>query len=162
MRRILLPVLAATALVATPAAAGATSYTDATRGVEVAATSTRGTFVGTATGDLPGYWQATVNHTPLSPGATITGGSFSLDTYLNGGFEEVTGTFASGSVVLENPSTRCANQRYDIDGSLTNVGVGGGSGSGDFEAVLTHYRTRVFGHCVTYSASVSGSLSLQF
>jgi hypothetical protein len=33
---------------------------------------------------------------------------------------------------------------------------------GAFSAVLTHHRARVFGVCVTYSASVTGSLSFSF
>jgi hypothetical protein len=147
--------------VAAPAAA-AGSYTDSITGVEVAATSTEGTFAGSASGALPGYWQATVDHTKLSPNATITGGSFSVDTYLNGTLAEVDGTFAGGTVTLENPTKRCVNQYYDINGSLTHVGIGGGDGSGLFTAVLTHYRTRLFGYCVTYSASVTGSVDLQF
>jgi hypothetical protein len=36
------------------------------------------------------------------------------------------------------------------------------STTGLFTAVLTHYRTRLFGYCITYSASVTGSVDLQF
>ena len=35
-----------------------------------------------------------------------------------------------------------------------------GSGTGTFAATLTHYRTKIFGYCVTYSAGISGSISL--
>jgi hypothetical protein len=35
-----------------------------------------------------------------------------------------------------------------------------GSGSGAFNVTLTHYRRSIFGRCVSYSASVRGTLSL--
>jgi hypothetical protein len=48
-----------------------------------------------------------------------------------------------------------------VNGLLGDVGFRtAGSGTGTFAATLTHYRTKVFGSCVTYSASISGSLSL--
>jgi len=57
--------------------------------------------------------------------------------------------------------TGCVNQRYAVNGLLGDVGFGSrGSGTGTFTATLTHYRTKIFGYCVTYSASISGSLSL--
>jgi len=37
-----------------------------------------------------------------------------------------------------------------------------GAGSGAFTATLTHYRHSILGHCITYAASVSGTLSLSF
>ena len=48
-----------------------------------------------------------------------------------------------------------------MNGLLGDVGFRAvGSGTGTFAATLTHYRTKIFGYCVTYSASISGSLSL--
>ena len=62
------------------AAFAAQSYTDTVSGHEYYATSTDGKFAGTATGSLPGTWNADVQHTTLciscSTTATITGGSF--------------------------------------------------------------------------------------
>ncbi len=53
------------------------------------------------------------------------------------------------------------NQRYAVHGVLDDVGSGAARrGTGTLNATLTHYRTKIFGHCVTYSASISGSLSL--
>lgn len=164
MRRlfVLLSTVAVLTGVAAPVAAGA-SYSDSVRGVEVAATSYQGTFDGVASGDLPGYWSAVIDHTKLNPNATITGGSFALTTYLNGAVTQVAGTFTGETVTLENPSSGCVNQHYAVVGTLGNVGIGsGGTGSGSFTVTLTHYRTSVFGYCVTYSASVSGSLTVQF
>lgn len=57
--------------------------------------------------------------------------------------------------------TGCVNQRYAVNGVLRDVGFGSvRRGTGTLAATLTHYRTKIFGHCVTYAATVSGSLSL--
>ncbi|HEX7269604.1 MAG TPA: hypothetical protein VF256_19570 [Streptosporangiaceae bacterium] len=155
---------AAVALVVTPAsaiAATATTYSDPIGGFEYTATSTQGSFAGAASGALPGAWSATVDHTPLSTAATITGGDFSLATYLHGALTTVTGDFTGGTVQQLSGFTGCVNQRYAVNGLLGDVGFGSrGTGTGTFAAMLTHYRTKIFGYCVTYSASISGSLSL--
>jgi hypothetical protein len=149
-------VVAASATAATSAA----TYSDVLNGVEIAATSTQGTFVGTASGALPGQWAATVNHTPLSPNATITGGSFTVATTLNGLPTLVTGSFSGGTVTFAAGSG-CTNQQFTIDGTLDHVGTWySGAGSGSFLGTLTHYRTSIFGRCITYSASVTGSVTL--
>ena len=162
--RLILPVLAtAAAFVLAPiSATAATTYSDSISGYEYAATSTQGSFAGTASGDLPGYWHATVDHTPLDPDATITGGDFYLSTYLAGALTTVSGEFAyGGSVTLENTSTGCTNQYYAVKATLDKVRFGAmGGGTGSFSGTLTHYRALVLGHCVTYSAKIAGSLSL--
>jgi hypothetical protein len=88
-------------------ASAATTYTDAVNGYEYYATSTDGKFAGTASGMLPGNWNADVRHTALcsscTPTATITGGSFSLATILNSIPTLVTGTFVGGTVQVTNP-----------------------------------------------------------
>ena len=97
----------------------------------------------------------------ISTSATITSGDFSLATYLHGALTKVTGDFTGGTVRQLSGFTGCANQRYAVNGLLGDVGFGSrGSGTGTFTATLTHYRTKIFGYCVTYSASISGSLSL--
>lgn len=108
--------------------------------------------------------EATIDHTPLSSsGATITGGSFSLSTVLGGYPTLVTGNFTGGTVTVEVPGYGCKNQKFGIDGTLGDVGPWySGSGTGRFSGTLTHYRQRVFGSCVTYAASVTGSLALTF
>jgi hypothetical protein len=131
----------------------ATTYTDSVSGVEVAATSTKGTFVGTASGDLPGYWKAIVYHTPLSPSATVTGGSIYLASYFG-----VRGDVSGGSVTFLS-GTGCSNQYYDVHLDLSNVHGGGKTGgTGTFDGTLVHKRTLLFGQCVTYGATVSGTL----
>jgi hypothetical protein len=133
-----------------------TTYNDWIRGAEYSATSTEGKFAGYASGDLLGYWNAVVDHTPLGSAATITGGSFSLD-----GLTDADGTFTGGSVTLNNPSSGCVNQSYAVQASLGSVSVGAATGgTGTFNGTLVHYRQWVFGRCVTYSATIRGSLSL--
>jgi hypothetical protein len=148
-------------------APAATTYTDSITGAEYFFTSTEGRFAGKAYGDLPGYWNTVVDHTPLSlgstPTATITGGDFELATALNGVPTVVTGDIDGGTINVKNAGDNCTNQTFDVQGTLAHVGVlYTGSGSGTFSAVLTHHRARVFGSCVIYAASVAGSLSLSF
>jgi hypothetical protein len=156
------PILAAAALFVSPASAiAATTSADSVSGLEYAATSTQGRFVGLASGALPGAWSVTVNHTPLGASAAITGGDFHLATSLDGTLTAVTGNFTAGTVRQLSGFTGCVNQRYAVHGVLDDVGAGAARrGTGTLNATLTHYRTKIFGQCLTYSASVRGSLSL--
>ena len=160
--RWMVPVLAAAPLLTWPAAAiAAATSSDSISGLEYAATSTQGRFVGIASGALPGAWSVTVSHTPLGISATITGGDFHLVTRRDGTLNAVTGDFTGGTVKQLSGFTGCVNRRYAVNGVLGDLGFGSaGHGTGTFAAMLTHYRTNIFGHCVTYSASVSGSLTL--
>jgi hypothetical protein len=167
-RLLIVSLLAVVALCLPLAAQSATTYNDSIVGGEYSATSTEGKFFGAATGGLPGTWNAVVDHTPLSlsstPTATITGGYVTLTTVIGFAATVVRGDFTSGGIVqVQNRGTDCTNQTFRVVGALKNVGTASGaSGTGLFDAILTHYRARVFGICVTYSASVSGSLSLSF
>ena len=169
VRTLALAATFALAITVWPApAAAATTYADSVSGVEYWASSTQGRFTGVASGQLPGVWNATVNHTPLSlastPTAAITGGRFELATSVGGLPTLVTGTFLpAGTVNVINPGTGCTNQTFAVQGPLGSVGPWyGGTGTGTFAVTLTHYRSRVFGSCITYSASVVGSLELTF
>jgi len=152
------------------AAATPTTYTDSISGTELpGATSTQGSFAGTASGPLPGAWTATIDHTVLSPNAIISGGTFSLATAFNGQLAQVTGDFANGgTVTLEWQAWGCGNQVYAVSDSLNDVAVRSltrtvaSSGVDSFAATLTHYRTSIFGFCVTYAATVRGDVSLTF
>ena len=163
-RRILFIVaLAVVVLCSATSALAAQSYSDTIRGHEYFFTSTDGRFAGYASGDLPGAWNADVRHTPLclscTPTATITGGSFSLATT----YTLVTGTFTGGTVQVINRGANCTNQTFDVEGDLGDVGHWySGTGTGTFSAILTHYRHSIFGTCVTYGATVNGTLSLTF
>ena len=157
----IVPIAAAAALVISPVSAMAATSSDSISGLEYAATSTQGRFVGIASGALPGAWSVTVEHTPLGTSAAITGGDFHLVTRLAGTLTAVTGDFTAGTVRQLSGFTGCASQRYAVHGVLDKVGSGAAPrGTGTLDATLTHYRTAIFGQCLTYSASVRGSLSL--
>jgi hypothetical protein len=162
-RTLLIFALSLVALWASSSAAAAQTYRDTISGYEYYFTSTDGRFAGSASGALAGSWNANVRHTPLclscSPTATITGGSFSLATP----YTLVTGTFTGGTVQVMNVGANCSNQTFDVEGILGSVGRWyAGSGSGTFSATLTHYRRSFLGRCVTYGASVAGTISLTF
>ena len=102
-----------------------------------------------------------MDHTPLGTVATITGGDVYLATYLDGVPTLVTGETAGGTVRRLFGLTGCADQQYAVNGSVGDVGVGSaGTGSGAFAGTLTHHRTKIFGYCVIYSATIAGSLTL--
>ena len=145
-------VLAANVVVA----AASTSATYEVRGVEVYATATRGVFTGaTWAADDYGSWYAIVDHTAFDAArtATITGGTFALDGYRR----DVSGTFnPGGTVLLRSADPGCGREVFDVDGTMTLAG----GGSGVLDAILVHYRTSVFGRCITYGATVSGTVAL--
>lgn len=156
----------ASLILAVSAVASGTA-TEAINGTELPnATTTEGHFVGTADGTYDGTWYIDVRHQDLSHHpAYITGGSFRLETFINGWPSAIRGSFVpwSGAVKQISGFTGCTNQRYTVNGHLSNVGIGGGGGNGSFSATLTHYRTYIwFVGCVVYAASVSGSVSLTF
>jgi hypothetical protein len=164
-RWIILLAAALTLLMAPATAAAAQTYSDTVSGYEYAFTSTDGRFAGTASGALPGTWNADVRHTALcrscTPTARITGGSFSLVTARNGVPALVAGDFVGGTVQLMNVGANCSNETFAVDGILGHVGWwSAGSGTGRFRATLTHYRHSILGRCVTYGASVRGTLTL--
>lgn len=162
---LLAAVLTAATFFASPARATST-YFDGVSGFETYATSTEGRFSGIATGDLPGAWQAVVKHAPLSGSApaAITGGSFALATVFAGSPATVSGSIAGGSVTQVTGFAGCVNQQYKVVGTMSSVGLAGGAqnGKGALDITLTHYQTRVFGFCLTYSATVTGAISLKF
>jgi len=159
----MIPALAALAAVimGPGSVAAAATYPDSVSGYEYAATSTQGRFAGAAPGALPGVWSATVDHTPLGTVATITGGDVYLATYQNGVPALVTGHFTGGTVRQLSGFTGCADQQYAVNGSVGDVGFGSAdTSSGAFAGTLTHHRTKIFGYCVIYSATITGSLTL--
>jgi len=154
-------------LVMAVGASASSTYFEWINGSELPnATTTEGQFVGEATGSFDGGWYIDVRHQPLNYSlAYITGGSFRLDTVVNGWASSIYGTFVpySGTVRQLSGFSGCTNQRYSVNGRLSHVGVGGGSGTGSFTATLTHYRANVWWvGCVVYAASVSGTVSLDF
>jgi hypothetical protein len=162
-------VLSAAALAALPAAAQAApaSTTFQVQGAEIAFTSTRGTFVGHGVGNAGdrSAWKAVVDHTPLSSlPATITGGRFTMATLgPTSTTDFVVGTFTGGTIAVVNPGVGCTNQTFDVSGDMGNVTTSTTTGgSGSFDVLLTHYRVRLFGRCVSYAATVTGTASFAY
>ena len=167
LRTITLIGVAMLALAAPSGALAAQTYSDTVSGHEYYYTSTDGKFAGSASGALPGSWNADVQHTKLclscTPTATIIGGSFSVATTLSGIPTLVTGKFTGGTVQVINKGANCTNQTFAVNGILGSVGPWySGHGSGSFRATLTHYRTSILGRCISYAASVKGALTLTF
>jgi hypothetical protein len=135
--------------------------------VEIAFTSTRGTFVGRGLGNAGdrSAWKAVVDHTPLSSlPASITGGRFTMTT-LSPTFtpDFVVGNFTGGTIALVNPGLGCTNQTFAVTGDLGSVTTSTTSGgSGSFDVLLTHYRVRLFGNCVSYAATVTGTAEFAY
>ena len=159
--------IAVLALVVPAGASAAQTYNDTISGHEYFFTSTDGRFAGTASGSLPGDWNADVQHTKLclacTPTATITGGTVSIATAIGVLPTLVTGNFTGGTVQVINTGANCTNQTFSVNGTLGSVGPWyRGHGSGTFSVILTHYRTSILGGCVTYGASVRGAISLTF
>jgi hypothetical protein len=152
--RSIFPALAATAalLLLPNTATAAPSYADQVKGIEYSATSTVGKFSGTATGPLPGAWNAVVIHNQLQSGAVpITGGSVTLYSR-----HVLTGNFVEGTVSPLNTPTACTNERFNVTGRLAF----NGDGTGTFNVVLTHLRTQLGSSCVTYGATIAGTLTI--
>ena len=166
VRSITLTAVAILALAVPAAALASQTYSDTSSGAEYYFTSTDGRFTGTASGSLPGAWNADVQHTKLclscTPTATITGGRFQLATSLHGLPSLITGSFTGGTVQVINKGANCTNQTFAVHGILAGVGRSGGSGTGTFDETLTHHRTSILGTCVIYAATVKGTITLTF
>jgi hypothetical protein len=163
--RLVLAPIALAAAVAVPGTVLAATVSDTytIRGAEYYATSTQGRFGGTASGNTgdSATWQATVNHTALTNTAEITSGTARLVTSR---LVIVRGEFAGGDVTLVSRQTGCGTETFAVDGSLVNVTRSDSSdvGTGEFTATLTHYRASIFGVCRTYSATVRGTIEVDF
>ena len=142
--------------------AATVSDTYTIRGAEYYATSTQGRFGGTASGNTgdSATWQATVNH------ATDRRGH---DHRWHGAPRDVTTGRPPGPVLRR----RCdagqsggglRHETFAVEGTLVDVTRTDSSavGTGMFSATLTHYRASLFGTCRTISATVRGTISLDF
>jgi hypothetical protein len=157
----------------------ATPQTTLVSGFEMYATHTEGRFTGTASGQGPnglsGAWSIVVDHTPLdpcggastAPCAQVTGGTFTL-AVTSPSPKLITGKFDSqapdvdGITLLES-GPNCTTQLFRITDGLNSVGSGSQpAGTGSFVGYLWHHRTGIFGGCVTYSATVQGTVTLNF
>jgi hypothetical protein len=167
-RRFGVALLSAGVLGLVPVVAAAAG-TDTVAGVEINANPA--TFIGSATGSFPGQWKAVILHGELSSTtpAAIYGGSFCLGT-LSLSWTGITcsGSVASGS--LDNGGTitftgasssdACPAQTYyAISDTLTITAGVTGSARGEVRATLTHYNANVWGTCITFAASVEGTVT---
>jgi hypothetical protein len=166
-----LAVLCAIVALAAPSAASAApaSTSFSIVGYEYAFTQTVGNFAGTGVGNAGdrAWWNTSVQHDQLGSSPTyVNGGSFEMVTRSpSGSFDTVTGSFVYHGGMIENidPGLKCTNQQYTVTGKLQDVATTTTSrGSGEFDAVLTHYRYSLFGHCVIYKARVVGSVSFVY
>jgi hypothetical protein len=149
-------------------------------GIEVHATYKQGTFTGTAYDGMWGAWTIVVDHTDLDwldtcysarfsySCAQITWGTFRL-VATSPVPEIVTGSFVGqgrhtpGIVPVGGYGSNCTTQLFHIRDELRDVGTGSQpSGTGSFDAYLWHYRTWVWGRCITYSATVKGFVTLTY
>jgi hypothetical protein len=134
---------------------GSTTVAYGVRGIEIHATATQGTFSGVAwAADDFGTWTAVVQHTAFDAerNSTITGGTFALD----GRARDASGTFTSGSVSFTSADPGCGREFFGVEGAMTL----GDGGTGTFSATLVHYRTQLFGRCITYWATIRGITEL--
>jgi hypothetical protein len=150
--------------VAVPGAAAATGLSTAyaVAGIETSIpTNNTSTFAGAAVGSRgdAAVWKASVVHQALSncpfgtnTSCAITGGFFSL-TSSSGA--RLTGSFTGVSVTPVSQQTPCGKQSFSIAGTLATT-----SGPASFTVTLTHYRTLLFGTCITYFATITGSVQL--
>lgn len=144
------------------AAASGVSARYAVAGIETSIpTNNTSTFKGGAigSGGDVAIWNAGVVHQALSncpfgsnTSCAITGGVFSL-TSSSGA--RLTGSFTGGLVTPVSQQTPCGKQVFGVTGALATT-----SGPGSFTATLTHYRTLLFGTCITYFATITGSVLL--
>jgi hypothetical protein len=148
-------VTVALTVLAAPASAQ-TQVTYSLAGVETAATSTQGTFVGVAISpDDFGTWAAVVIHDPLDDTVPITGGTFAID----GQVRNLEGLILEGEIVRRSGS--CRRETFNVTGHVVLFQDGiPTSDYGDFEVTLTHYGQRVPGRgCVTFFATVEGLIT---
>jgi hypothetical protein len=147
----LVPFTFVIALAVSGAALAGATYDVTVVGTEVPPiSSTLGTFVGAAHGDLVGAWRIQIAHEPLRTGPTvaITGGTFSMRLD-NGG--RLSSAVVGGSVTVSNAGAHCRNQLYAVSVELR---------SGSFAGTLTHRRRSVLGRCLIYAATITGRASL--
>jgi hypothetical protein len=170
-RRLLLVLPFALVSVALPAAASSAprSTSFSIVGYEYAFTSTVGSFAGTGTGNAgdKAYWNATVKHDRLGSNPTyVNGGPFAMTIRGSGGsVDAVVGTFThhGGKITTLDPGANCTNQKYLVADTLRDVATPTSSnGTGNFRVTLTHYRHRILGRCVAYTARVAGTVSFRY
>jgi hypothetical protein len=163
----------------------ATEHTTVVSGFEMYATSSQGRFSGTATGQgangVSGGWSIVVDHSSLDPCfrmklgepcAVVYDGGFSL-AETSPTIQLITGQFDSPGAVrapqtnqlqLLNRGDNCTDQVFKITDGLSNVGTGSQRSSvgSSFVGYLWHHQRSFWGRCITYAATVQGTVVLNF
>jgi hypothetical protein len=160
MRKLLLSLMLAMTLAIGSAATAlaSTTYKDTVVGVETAVpTGSTSTFAGYASGQLPGLWTASVVHGSLptsqsGPGA-ITSGTFALFSST-----VVSGIFDNSQTAITLTSGTCTQTFHVVD----NLRLLSPTGTGHFDAYLTHYGYMFNGNCTIFFATIHGSVRLKF
>lgn len=169
--RLAATVLVAVAALAIPTAASAAPASTSFNitGFEYAFTQTVGFFAGSGTGNAGdrAVWNTSVEHDRLGSVPTfVNGGSFQMATRsTTGRLDFVTGTFVNhgGTITTIDPGAGCTKQRFLVTGTLADLATSTtAGGTGGFSVTLTHFRTPLFGRCVTYSASVAGTVGFEY
>ena len=151
--RLLAALVTIVGLLAVPAIASASSTYTLT-GIEV--NPSPATFVGSLVGQL-GTWQAVVLHNSLSytGTTTITGGSFTITTFLPAG--QATGVIDNGGTIVAGPVSApngfSCSQTFALSGTLNG-------GTGSYTGVLTHYGILFGGRCNALAASFHGQTTI--
>ncbi len=165
MKRLVLPIALAFVLssfVAAPARA-ATTHNDTISGIEVFPGFVVGqvrygaTFVGRATGELPGYIVASINYTPPNPGPGVTnnvvGGRWTLSVYEGGEFQgKLTGAIGGGAAAWNADGT-LATINLNLTIASGTGAYAGATGAGSFTGFLSH---------LTFPPQWGGALTLNF
>jgi hypothetical protein len=156
-RRACIAVAVGAALTVPAAPASAQSQvTYSLAGVEIAATSIQGTFVGVAISpDDFGTWRAVVLHEPLEDTAKIFGGTFAID----GQTRNLEGLISDDGEVVRLTGS-CRKETFQVTGHVILFENQLPTGEfGDFAVTLTHYGRRVPGGCVTFFATIEGLIT---
>lgn len=156
--RFVVPVLGLLLALLPAGALAATHYTEQVEGVETGVPQSTPScpapwsvspFAGAATGTIDGVAQLSVCHTPLSPNATIEGGTFSI----SGANGKVTGQFAPGGSVIYLGTLSTGGgfclQQYSVSGGLLP--------RGSFNGSLTHYGFETGAGCSIFFATITGT-----
>jgi len=75
---------------------------------------------------------------------------------LDGQIRDMAGAINGGTLTLLTTSS-CGRQTFRVLAHLTLTS--GGTGDADAAMLLTHYRLLFLGHCITYAATVQGSVT---
>lgn len=133
-------------------------------GYEIWFTPSVGVFAGRGNGSVGelSAWYSSIEHSQvISPSGTIIGG-WAMLYRLDG--VRIGAHFNGGTVVQTNVGANCTAESHVVTGTLADVrrSDSDASGTGEFLATLVHHRAWLFGQCISYAATVNGTINLTF